>query len=162
MEVTRRFDYACRILRAAYNANGEYLSISTISEQEGIPYAFARNIQHLLLRADYVKTRRGAHGGLALNIDPADVTLHQLMRAFDIDISLAPCAITSDACERSHECGFNKVWCVASSLLVRYFDSLTLKDVIEGRVDADFAFASTPTDYKPSCPCSKNVSADEE
>lgn len=161
MEVTRRFDYACRILRAAYKANGEYLSISAISEEEDIPYAFARNIQHLLLRVGLVKTRRGAHGGLALDVDPADVTVRELMRAFDIEISLAPCAMAADACRKSSECGFNKVWCVASGLLTRYFDSLTLEDVLEGRVDADFAFRSSLADLKPSCSCSVPSASDE-
>lgn len=144
MEIIRRSDYACRILRAAYRANGDYLSISTISEEEKIPYAFARNIQHVLLQMGYVKTRRGARGGLALNIDPAEVSMLQFMRDLEVDINLAPCAGSPDVCENSDDCGFNRVWRAASGLLERYFASLSLKDVIEGRVDVpvtDFGFA---------------------
>ncbi|MDD6636495.1 MAG: Rrf2 family transcriptional regulator, partial [Coriobacteriaceae bacterium] len=135
MEIIRRSDYACRILRAAYRANGDYLSISTISEEEKIPYAFARNIQHVLLQIGYVKTRRGARGGLALSIDPAKVSMLDLMRALEVNINLAPCAGSPDVCENSDDCGFNRVWCAATGLLDRYFASLSLKDVIEGKVD---------------------------
>ena len=46
MDVTRRCDYACRILRAAYKSGEAYVSVSDIAEQEDIPYAFARSIQH--------------------------------------------------------------------------------------------------------------------
>ena len=144
MEIIRRSDYACRILRAAYRANGDYLSISTISEEEKIPYAFARNIQHVLLQIGYVKTRRGARGGLALSIDPAEVSMLDLMRALEVDINLAPCAGSPDVCENSDDCGFNRVWRAATGLLERYFASLSLKDVIEGKVDVpvtDFGFA---------------------
>lgn len=144
MEIIRRSDYACRILRAAYRANGDYLSISTISEEEKIPYAFARNIQHVLLQIGYVKTRRGARGGLALNIDPAEVSMLDLMRALEVDINLAPCAGSPDVCENSDDCGFNRVWRAATDLLERYFASLSLKDVIDGKVNVpvtDFGFA---------------------
>ena len=44
MDVTRRCDYACRILRAAYKSGDSYVSVSDIAEQEDIPYAFARRI----------------------------------------------------------------------------------------------------------------------
>lgn len=160
MEIIRRSDYACRILRAAYRANGDYLSISTISEEEKIPYAFARNIQHVLLQIGYVKTRRGARGGIALNIDPAEVSMLDLMRALEIDINLAPCAGSPDVCENSDECGFNRLWRAASGLLERYFDSLSLEDVIEGKVDVpvtDFGFAESEGLEASGCPCSSRA-----
>ena len=75
MDVTRRCDYACRILRAAYKSGDSYVSVSDIAEQEDIPYAFARSIQHDLVKGGLIKTVRGARGGLALNCDPAAVTL---------------------------------------------------------------------------------------
>ena len=51
MDITRRCDYACRILRAAYKSGDEYVSVSEIAEKEDIPYAFARSIQHDLRAA---------------------------------------------------------------------------------------------------------------
>ena len=37
MDITRRCDYACRILRAAYRNGEGYVSVSDIAEEEGIP-----------------------------------------------------------------------------------------------------------------------------
>ena len=59
MDVTRRCDYACRILRAAYRNGEAYMSVSDIAEQEGIPYAFARSIQHDLVKSGLIRTVRG-------------------------------------------------------------------------------------------------------
>ena len=50
MDITRRCDYACRILRAAYQERRRYVSVSDIAEDEDIPYAFARSIQHDLVK----------------------------------------------------------------------------------------------------------------
>ena len=54
MDVTRRCDYACRILRAAYKSGDSYVSVSDIAEQEDIPYAFARSIQHDLVKGGLI------------------------------------------------------------------------------------------------------------
>lgn len=132
MEVTRHSDYACRILRAAYRGNGEYVSIAQISEDEGIPYAFARTIQHDLVRAGIVKTRRGAHGGLALAVDPSQISLLQIMEAIQGTVAVAPCSSDPSSCCKSHGCSFNKVWVEADRLLSDYFARITLKDVLEG------------------------------
>ena len=71
MDITRRCDYALRILEAAYESGDSYVSVADISEQEDIPYAFARSIQHDLVKGGLIKTVRGARGGLALDCDPA-------------------------------------------------------------------------------------------
>ena len=66
MDITRRCDYALRILEAAYESGDSYVSVADISEQEDIPYAFARSIQHDLVKAGFLKTIRGVRGGLTL------------------------------------------------------------------------------------------------
>ena len=37
MSITRRCDYACRIIRAAYRSGDTYISIAEVAEQEGRP-----------------------------------------------------------------------------------------------------------------------------
>ena len=75
MELTRRTDYACRIIRAAYANKDAYVSVSDVADAESIPYAFARSIQHDLVHAGLLKTVRGAKGGLTLACDPATTTV---------------------------------------------------------------------------------------
>ena len=68
MDITRRCDYALRILEAAYESGDSYVSVADISEQEDIPYAFARSIQHDLVKGGLIKTVRGARGGLEVEL----------------------------------------------------------------------------------------------
>ena len=138
MELTRRCDYACRILRSAYRHGDDYVSIAEVSEEEEIPYAFARTIQHDLATAGFVKTVRGAHGGLALSIDPANTTILDVLRALQGPVSIAPCAVDPDVCSLSDGCTFNRVWIAADQALETLFGAITLKDVFEGSPDGDF------------------------
>lgn len=131
MDITRRCDYACRMLRAAYGGGGEYVSVSDIADKEDVPYAFARSIQHDLTKAGIVKTARGARGGLALASDPADVFLLDVLEALQGPVSISACVIDPDYCDRRADCAYNKVWQGADNLLAEYFSRISLKDVFE-------------------------------
>ena len=131
MDITRRCDYACRILRAAYKSGDAYVSVSDIAEDEDIPYAFARSIQHDLVKGGLIKTVRGAHGGLILTCDPAEVTLLEVLEAIQGPVSISLCALDPDYCQKQPECAYNKVWQGADRLLNGYFASITLKDLFE-------------------------------
>ena len=131
MDITRRCDYACRILRAAYKSGDEYVSVSEIAEKEDSPYAFARSIQHDLVKAGLIRTVRGARGGLVLNSDPADVTMLDVLEAIQGPVSVSLCAIDPDYCEKHADCAYNKVWHGADRLLNDYFSQITLRDLFE-------------------------------
>lgn len=131
MDVTKRCDYACRILRAAYRNGSAYRSVADIAEEEGIPYAFARSIQHDLTKAGLVKTVRGARGGLALACDPNEVTLLSVLEAVQGPLSMAECAHQPEACERRAGCAYNGLWRGADTLLRSYFASITLAGLLE-------------------------------
>lgn len=131
MDVTRRCDYACRILLAAYRNGDAYMSVSEIADQEGIPYAFARSIQHDLVKSGLIRTVRGARGGLALECDPADTTLLDVLEAIQGPVSVSACVLDPSSCQRQPGCSYNKVWQGADSLLNCYFGSITLEALFE-------------------------------
>lgn len=131
MDVTRRCDYACRILRAAYRNGEAYMSVSDIAEQEGIPYAFARSIQHDLVKSGLIRTVRGARGGLVLNCDPSTTTVLDVLEAVQGPVSIATCAADPSCCDRQPGCHYNKVWQGADRLLNVYFSSITLQSLFE-------------------------------
>ncbi len=131
MELTRRSDYACRIIRAAYDNRDVYISVSEVADRENIPYAFARSIQHDLVHAGLLKTVRGAKGGLSLACDPATTTLLEVLEALQGPISMSPCSADSGYCDRCGVCEYRGVWKKADSLVRDYFASITLEDLFE-------------------------------
>ena len=131
MDVTRRSDYALRMLRATYRERGSYRSVAQIAQEEGIPYAFARSIQHDLVEAGLLSTVRGAKGGTALAVDPCETTMLQVLEAVGGPLSIAPCSEEPAACAKQPECAFNKLWQGADALVSQYFGSITLSDILE-------------------------------
>lgn len=131
MDITRRCDYACRILQAAYRNGDSYMSVSEIADQEDIPYAFARSIQHDLVKSGLIKTVRGAHGGLVLDCDPNTTTVRQVLEAVQGPVCVATCSMDPESCHRHERCTYNKVWQGADALLNSYLGSITLASLFE-------------------------------
>ena len=152
MDVTRRCDYACRILQAAYKNGESYMSVSDIADQEGIPYAFARSIQHDLVKSGLIKTVRGAHGGLVLDCDPTKTTMLDLLEAIQGPVSVAACVVDPSCCGRQPRCSYNKVWQGADSLLNAYFSSITLEDLFTQGKDHPAVSAAMDCERIPGNP----------
>lgn len=131
MDITRRCDYACRIIRAAYRGNGAYRSVAEIAAEENIPYAFARSIQHDLVQGGLISTVRGARGGLRLNCDPKTTTLLDVLEVVQGRVTVSSCASDPDFCDKSPCCAYNKVWLGADKLLSDYFGAITLSELFE-------------------------------
>lgn len=130
MEITRRSDYACRIIRAAYEAGDSYVSVTDVAKRENIPYSFARTIQHDLVKEGILKTSRGAHGGLTLNCDPKKMTLLEILRVVQGDISVADCTDDQFFCEKKDTCTFHRLWKELDKLVSDYLEAITLDDVL--------------------------------
>lgn len=158
MDVTRRSDYACRMLRAVCLGQ-ERISVADIAEQEGIPYSFARSIQHDLVKAGFLRTVRGARGGVMLARPLAEVTVLDVLRAVEGSVATSPCSEDPAYCGRSAECVYHRVWCGADRLLENYFGGITLADLFpeaacaEGERAEGVRGASAPVARMGACAC---------
>ncbi len=129
--ITRRCDYACRIIRAAYQSGDSYVSIADVAEQEGIPYSFARSIQHELVKAGFLKTNRGVHGGLVLACDPQTTTVYDVLKHVRGSVSVAECTSSDYQCEHKDGCSFNALWQAADALVENLYASISLASLFE-------------------------------
>lgn len=135
MDITRRSDYACRILRAAYHSENDCISVAEVAEKEGIPYAFARSIQHDLVKSGLLKTIRGAHGGITLDCNPNNVTLFQVLEAVQGSVSIATCVSDPEFCSKKTECVYHQVWRGVDKIIQDYLSAITLEKLFTKDVD---------------------------
>lgn len=134
MEISRRTDYAIRLVAALMQNDGKPLSVRTAATMQEVPYSFARSIQHDLVNSGVISALRGARGGMVLAIDPDDYTLAELIETLQGPISLAICLSEEGWCSRSGHCVFHRVWEGGTKLLREYLASITMKDIIDGKI----------------------------
>ncbi|MDR2196997.1 MAG: Rrf2 family transcriptional regulator [Coriobacteriales bacterium] len=133
MEISRRTDYAIRLIAALTETQGKPLSVREAARLQTMPYAFARSIQHDLVHAGLITAVRGAQGGMMLAVDPAKLTLLDLIEAVQGPVSVAVCTNDRDWCDRHDGCPFHGVWQGANSILKDYLSSVSIKELIEGK-----------------------------
>lgn len=133
MEISRKTDYALRMLAALVKDPTGVVSVRTAAKENDVPYSFARSIQHDLALAGIVENSRGATGGMRLACDPAETTLLTLVEAVQGPIVMSGCFGPSgdDApCGRLPRCHFSPVWCNAERMLRAFFSSVTLEQLV--------------------------------
>lgn len=113
---------------------GAVVSVRSASEDNGVPYSFARSIQHELVRAGIVTSMRGSRGGMRLAVDPREVTLLDIIEAVQGPVSLAACDGGSGECPCPNlaTCQLSSVWKGARQVLSAYFSRITLDEAVNG------------------------------
>lgn len=155
MSITRRCDYACRIIRAAYRSGDTYISIADVAERESIPYSFARSIQHELVKAGLLKTSRGVNGGLALACNPAETTVLDVLESVNGGVSIAECTCAEYPCAHKAECSFNALWRASNALVNSLLASVTLEGLfVQGANHPAIkaALSAVPAPISPTAP----------
>ena len=104
MDISRKTDYALRMLSMLVKDEGSLLSVRTAADEVGVPYSFARSIQHGLVQAGIVESLRGVHGGMRLKVDPAQVTIRQIVEAVQGPLIMNDCTAEGASCDRQGDC----------------------------------------------------------
>ena len=131
MDITRRTDYAIRILLELARSDGDPVSVRTLATTQEVPYAFARGIQRDLAAAELVQTRRGASGGVVLGRDPRDISLLDVVRATQTSDSCSVCTRDPTWCSRMGGCVVHRVWREADEMMGNYLSGQSLAGLVE-------------------------------
>lgn len=151
MDISRKTDYALRILSLLVESGSGMLSVRTAAERVDVPYSFARSIQHELVQAGIIESLRGVHGGMRLKVDPAELTIRAIVEASQGPLVMNDCTAPGGDCARSSQCCYHPIWAGAQALLANYLDSVTLADVVFGTkqpaIDPKFTDAAAFGEY---------------
>jgi Rrf2 family protein len=130
MEITRRTDYAIRILLELTRSGGGPVSVKSLAASQGVPYAFARSIQRELAGAGLVETRRGATGGVVLARDPHAISLLDVVTATQASTSCSVCTKDPGWCSRMGGCAVHEVWRHVDEMVGKYLAGQSLAGLI--------------------------------
>jgi len=131
VEVTRRTDYAIRILLELARVGGGPLSVRELAERQAVPYAFARGIQRDLVATGLVTTRRGARGGVLLARPSTEISLRDVAHAMQGDVSCAVCSRDPKWCDRMADCEVHKIWLEVDSMVGDYLATKSLAGLLD-------------------------------
>ena len=134
LKINRQTDYAVRVLLAlAKRGEGSRLSSGTIQGEMLIPHAFMPRIVAQLARTGLVNTFPGREGGLMLPRPAAQITLKDVVEAFEGPILLSECLQVKgeDDCPFQSNCPVRSKWGRVQLAMLREMAAITFESLAQ-------------------------------
>lgn len=134
LQINRQTDYAVRVVLAlAKHPLGTRLASGTIQREMIIPKAFISRIVAKLANSGLVRTFAGRDGGLELPRPASEITLKDVVEAFEGPILLSECmqAKGEDDCPFRVNCPVRSKWGRVQVAMMREMASITFQDLTD-------------------------------
>ena len=134
LKINRQTDYAVRVLLAlAKQGEGARRSSGEIQREMLIPQALMSRIVAQLAKAGLVNTFPGREGGLMLPRPAAQITLRDVVEAFEGPILLSEClqAKDEDDCPFRSNCPVSPKWGRVQVAMLREMASITFEGLAQ-------------------------------
>ncbi len=132
MKMSTKGRYAVRILLsiARYQHNGP-VPKKIIAAEEGISPDYIEQIIVPLKNEGLCIGIRGVKGGFKLSKEPEDITIFDILRASEGVMTLVDCAHMDCKGRDKNKCVVRPVWAGAADVLKKYFEKITLRDMLD-------------------------------
>lgn len=134
LKINRQTDYAVRVILAlAKQGEGARLSSSVIQHEMLIPPTLMPRIVAQLARAGLVNTFPGREGGLMLPRPASQITLRDVVEAFEGPILLSECLQVKgeDDCPFQSDCPVRPKWGRVQVAMLREMAAITFEDLVQ-------------------------------
>ncbi|MEY4176709.1 MAG: HTH-type transcriptional repressor NsrR [Planctomycetota bacterium] len=132
MRFSLQTDYALRTLMYLATRR-ERATIDDVATLFGISKTHVAKVVNQLARLGYVRSVRGVGGGIELCREPAEITIAEVVQAFEGSLHLLECIATQNVCVIERFCKLKGVLAEAERRQVEYLASMTLADVLPTR-----------------------------
>ena len=132
MRLTRAGEYAVRcVLYLSGKEQGIVIPRREIAETMEIPGQFLGKIAQQLARESIIEIIQGPKGGFRLLVNPAQISLLEVVEAVVGEIFLNDCLMRPNACSRVNSCAVHQVWQKARTQLRQTLGSATFAELVE-------------------------------
>ncbi len=127
--ITKNTDYAIRALGCISKNKDNIITVSGLSESLDMPQPFLRKILQSLNKKGILKSSKGKGGGFILNVDPAKISVLQLVEIFQGEFKLNEHVFKGKICPVIKICYFKQRLDVIESSVKKQLKLITIKKI---------------------------------
>jgi Rrf2 family transcriptional regulator, cysteine metabolism repressor len=133
MKVSTKGRYGLRaMVDIAVNSLGDYIPLKLIAERQNISENYLEQVFSTLRKSDLVKSVRGSQGGYTLSKDPSKITVGEVLRVLEGDLTITGDDPESMQGGKTIEACINTtVWKNVNNSINAVVDSITLEDLVD-------------------------------
>ncbi|MCX7628238.1 MAG: Fe-S cluster assembly transcriptional regulator IscR [Methylophilaceae bacterium] len=117
------------MLDLALNEMGRPVTLSAISERQGISLSYLEQLFSRLRNKGLVKSVRGPGGGYRLGKEPKAISVSDIIRAVDEQIDATQCG-GNENCQDDHRCMTHDLWTALNYKILEYLESVSLAQLV--------------------------------
>jgi len=129
--ITKHTDYAVRALVYLAKYPGEIIPASKIAIEEKIPDKFLKRLLQALIKKGYLTAKEGKGGGVALNKNPKDIRVTEIMNIFQGGFEISQCMFRNDMCPNRKTCVLRSKVKEIEANLERQFSKITISGLLK-------------------------------
>jgi len=129
LRIGKLTDYGLVVLNQLAVAGAVKQSTDDISQATGLTVATVRKVMKAIVDAGLVNAQRGSKGGYRIARAPAQISVLDVVQAFEGPISLTECSADDNHCEITESCSLASNWTGINDLLLRVLRDITLDDI---------------------------------
>ena len=132
MKISTKGRYALRVMiDLAEHHTGKYIPMKDVAARQEISLKYLERILPVLTKNRLIEGVHGKGGGYRLTREPSEYTVGEILRLTEGDLSPVAC-LAEDAppCEKASVCKTLKLWKDFYEMTNRYFDSVTVADLM--------------------------------
>ncbi|MBO8159579.1 Rrf2 family transcriptional regulator [Thermosyntropha sp.] len=135
MKLSTRGRYGLRAMLdiARHTEKNEPVSIAAIAQHQDLSERYLEQIMMSLKKAGLVYSSKGAKGGYTLGKKPEDITVGEIIRALEGEISPVECVSLqkSEECIRADFCVTRIIWREVRDVINQVLDKYSLADLLK-------------------------------
>lgn len=134
MRLTTKGRYAVTaILDLAFHQEEGPVSLSAISERQGISLSYLEQLFSKLRRNDVVVSTRGPGGGYSLRNSVEELSVSTIIMAVDESVKMSACDSGGEGCKNEQHCLTHDLWQDLSSEIKGFLDGITLAEMMKNK-----------------------------
>lgn len=138
--ISTRGRYSVRVLLdLAEHRNGGYIPMKEVAARQEISLKYLERIMPLLTQAGLVEGVHGKGGGYRLCREPEDYSIGEILHITEGDMAPVACLeCGATPCPRAAFCKTLLMWKRYQELTDEYFNSISLRDLLQTEVQGDY------------------------
>ena len=131
--------YALKVMvELAEHDAEEYIPLKGIAEKLNISQKYLESISTILSKGHMIEGVSGKKGGYRLNRKPEEYRVDDILRLTEGTLAPVSCLREDqEPCEKSDSCCTLPIWKGLADLIDKYFDEMTLADVLQSKQEAE-------------------------
>ena len=135
MKLTKRTDYALRILVHLSANLGERVTTKELAESQNLSLKFLQTVVSDLVKREWVASISGPKGGVKLLMNPSQVTVLMVLEAMEGENILMDCMEESTQCNQFSKCKIHSLFGRAQLAVNEILSSTRIIDLVNCPID---------------------------